>query len=277
MQNNLSINNIPNNIKAYSPSTEQQISKEIRDYFEAEKLPVNQNTLSENIKNLLSKELTIKNFLKNTINSTNSKDALQITNILKTFNLESLQELTPNLPNQMNKLLNQNLTQIQQNNTFINNSPKIEVTSPEVHIMAITVLGLVKEGKLKEAHSSLNNKSDVLEKIIDLFLSQSSQTARETANLLNFIQNVISQGLAMSPELQKMLEEKYKKLEKYLSFSSELALQNEEDIDTLSEQAQEFVKKIMNLRQQLEFMDEATTEDVITAYEKLLELIGATS
>jgi predicted nucleic acid-binding Zn-ribbon protein len=143
--------------------------------------------------------------------------------------------------------------------------------------MASNLLGMLKEGKMKEALQTFNKKGDVLEKMLDSFLSQSSQSARDSANLLNFIQNVISQGLVISPELQKMLQEKYKKLEKHLSFSEELAIEKEEDVNKLSQEAQDFVKQIMDLRQQLEFMDSETAQEVLSAYEDLLELIGVES
>ncbi|MEI7942188.1 MAG: hypothetical protein WCH76_03355 [Candidatus Riflemargulisbacteria bacterium] len=277
MLNNLSINNVPNNIKTYSPSTEQQINKDMKEYFETEKQPVNPESLSQNIKGLLSKQLTVKDFVKNMMNSNNSKNIEQISNMLKGYNVETLAENIQDMPKQMDKLLNQPQTKIQQDNTMMNNAPKIEMTSPEVQIMASNLLGMLKEGKMKEALQTFDKKGDVLEKMLDSFLSQSSQSARDTANLLNFIQNVISQGLVISPELQKMLQEKYKKLEKHLSFSEELATQKEEDVNNLSQEAQDFVKQIMDLRQQLEFMDSETAQEVLAAYEDLLELIGVES
>ncbi|MDD4527476.1 MAG: hypothetical protein PHF25_05495 [Candidatus Margulisbacteria bacterium] len=277
MQNNLSINNIPANIKTYSPSTEQQITKEIKEYFETEKQPVNQESLSQGVKSLLSKQLTVKDFVKNMLNSNSSKTTEDLSTILKSFNVETLSEQIHDLPKQMDKLLNQTQNKMQQDTNIMNNTPKIEITSPEVQIMAANLLGLIKEGKLKEAGATFNNKGDVLEKMLDSFLSQSSQNARETANLMTFIQHVVAQGLVLSPELQKMLEEKYKKLEKQLSFSEELAIEKEEDLDKLSDEAKDYVKEIMDLRQQLEFMDGDTAEEVLSAYEELLELIGVAS
>jgi len=277
MQSNLSINNIPANIKTYSPSTEQQITKEIKEYFETEKQPVNQESLSQGVKSLLSKQLTVKDFVKNMLNSNSSKTTEDLSTILKSFDVETLSEQIHDLPKQMDKLLNQTQNKMQQDTNIMNNTPKIEITSPEVQIMAANLLGLIKEGKLKEAGATFNNKGDVLEKMLDSFLSQSSQNARETANLMTFIQHVVAQGLVLSPELQKMLEEKYKKLEKQLSFSEELAIEKEEDVDKLSDEAKDYVKEIMDLRQQLEFMDGDTAEEVLSAYEELLELIGVAS
>ncbi len=277
MQSNISVNNMPNNIRTYSSSTEQQINKDMKEYFESEKQPVNPEALSQNIKGLLSKQLTVKDFVKNMMNSNNSKNIEQISNMLKGYNVETLVENIQDMPKQMDKLLNQPQTKLQQDNTMMNNAPKIEMTSPEVQIMASNLLGMLKEGKMKEALQTFNKKGDVLEKMLDSFLSQSSQSARDSANLLNFIQNVISQGLVISPELQKMLQEKYKKLEKHLSFSEELAIEKEEDVNKLSQEAQDFVKQIMDLRQQLEFMDSETAQEVLSAYEDLLELIGVES
>ncbi|GEM_PF-6017705 len=277
MQSNLSINNVPNNIKSYSPSTEQQITKEIKEYFEKEQQPTNNDSLTQGIKSLLSKQLTVKDFVKNMMNSNSSKATEDISSVLKSYDVETLSEQANDIPKHMDQLLNQSQNKIQQNNTQMNNSPIIEMTSPAVQIMASNLLVLLKDGKVKEAITTFDKNGDVLEKMIDSFLSQSSQSAKETASLMSFIQNVVAQGLVLSPELQRMLEEKYKKLEKHLSFSEEVKAEKEEDMDTLSNEAKDYVKEIMDLRQQLEFMDGDTANEVLVAYEELLELIGAES
>jgi len=277
VQSNLSINNVPNNIKSYSPSTEQQITKEIKEYFEKEQQPTNNDSLTQGIKSLLSKQLTVKDFVKNMMNSNSSKATEDISSVLKSYDVETLSEQANDIPKHMDQLLNQSQNKIQQNNTQMNNSPIIEMTSPAVQIMASNLLVLLKDGKVKEAITTFDKNGDVLEKMIDSFLSQSSQSAKETASLMSFIQNVVAQGLVLSPELQRMLEEKYKKLEKHLSFSEEVKAEKEEDMDTLSNEAKDYVKEIMDLRQQLEFMDGDTANEVLVAYEELLELIGAES
>ena len=275
MLSNLSINNSNNTVKQHSPSTEQQVNKDMKSYLDGEKLNISKEDLSANTKQLLSKQLTVKQFVKNAFNSNSSKNIENIESILQSHEVEVLKEEAPRLPAQMNKMLNQQAKTSESFTTNMNNAPKIETTSPEAQLLASNLVGLLKEGKMKEALNSFNKKGDVLEKMIDSYLSQSSQSTKATANLLSFIQNVVAMGLVVSPELQQALAEKYKKLEKHLSFSEELALENEADIDGLADDAQDFVKNIMDLRQQLEFLDQETAEDVLESYEELLGLIGA--
>jgi hypothetical protein len=278
MLNDLSINNAPNTVKLNSNNTEQKVTKDIQSYLEQEKSSVNQESLSKDIKGLLLKQLTVKEFVKNTMNSNSNKDIEEILTILKNNNIEAEKEPIKELPKQMDKLLNQTQQQVKQENVAVmDNKPNVQMTSPESQIIASNLLALIKEGKLKEAYQNFNNKGDVLEKMLDSYLSQSSQSVKESANLLNFIQNIIAQGLTLSPDLQKLIQEKYKKLEKYLSFSEELKVKNEEELDTLSEKAQEFVKNVMDLRQQLEFLDSDSVAEALKEYEGLLKMIGVNS
>jgi hypothetical protein len=265
----ININNLQNNQKSLFNQEKNFFSK-VEEYFMKENINYNKNNLQKESKNLFLGKIKTTQFLKNLTMSSNKGDFDTINTIL-----EECKELTTELRNSTNQkenFTNNNKQFTTKNTENINQTKSTGIGHLQQQILGTLIVGFVKKGKIDQASKKLNNNSELLEKVIDFFLAKKILSKTEINNILKFIQTVVANGLVVSSDFQQILQKKYKKLKDIL-LKETIPINEDEFFLSLSEDAQEFIKELLIIREKIEEDNNNDNEMLLDDYEKLLSII----
>lgn len=273
--------NQPIQAKNMARSVEQKFESKLSQYAKSTSrvLPESKD-VQQSITQLKNQTMTLKSFVKNLLGSSSTSDLANIETLTKELGLEVARDVLPQKTAKQSRagasMQNKGTAQSKSQQTMpeMGRSFDIIQTSASSELTAGNVVKMVKEGKGKQASTTVSNKPEVLGKVLSSFSSIGQLNQVQVKALMSLLENVlVSEGL-FPPEMMEEVRKKLKKCKKALDELDEAAEIDEADIDGLSEDAKNFVRDLKKLTAQVGQLPGEMPSELADAYSSLLAKLG---
>ncbi len=271
--NNININSKININNTSSKSVELKMEEKVVDYLKSSGIAPS-NDLSKGINQLKNNQLTVKDFCKNILNSTNSNDIKAVANIAQTLNVSVILDkpisnktvATGNSPlPSSTQLANK---EISQNATFMNNISIVH-TLPKDQVIAGKISQMLLGGKGKEAFNLCENKAETVMNTLDTLPKNLAFSSSQIQSVLVFTNSAMNSVLANNPVVMEKLKKEYDKFKKMLDELEEL----DGDLSTLSPEAADFLDSLQDLMKKMKNWEGDKPKDLEESFNELMGVL----
>ena len=277
----LNVENKQLNQAQAAKSTDKQFEEKLNNYLKTtgrDSIPP--QDIKQNLGLLKAQQLTIKDFCKNLLNSTNTNDLNAIKTTAEELHLDFIMDKTP-LNNKADIKNNSPLQTAAQSKNIetqnnLNFQSQINIVQAKVgdQVLSGQIINMINNGKPKEALAQMGSSTDLLEGILESFIKMNQLSSQQLQSVLAFIQEAITVFTPQLPELAEQIKKQYDRLRKKIE--EEEKLNAAEDSSELSTEAQEFVNQFKSVSSKLNQWEGEMPQDMAESYDQLLSLLGFT-
>ncbi|MDD5456001.1 MAG: hypothetical protein PHV30_03095 [Candidatus Margulisbacteria bacterium] len=275
----LNVENKQLNQAQTAKSTDKQFEDKINNYLKStgrDSIPP--QDIKQNLGLLKAQQLTIKDFCKNLLNSTNTNDLNTIKTTAEELHFDFIMDKTQltNKTDIKNNSPLQNAAQSKnietQNN--LNFQAQINIVQAKVgdQVLSGQIINLINNGKPKEALAQLGNRVDLLEGMLESLIKMNQLSTQQLQSVLAFIQEAITVFTPQLPELAEQIKKQYDRFRKKIEENDKSA--SVEDSSEISNEAQEFINEFKSVTSKLNQWDGKMPQDMAESYDQLLSLLG---
>lgn len=273
--------NQPMQQKDPAKNLDQKLESKLSEYAKStsRSLPEGKE-VQQSINQLKNQTMTLKTFVKNLLNSTNTNDLNNVETMTRELGLEVARDTLPQAPKQAKRggmMQGKGATQSKSESTMPDMGRNISIiqTSATAELASTAVIKLVKEGNGKQAATTLNSaKGEVLGKVLSSFSSLGQLNQIQIRALVTLLENVVANEGHFPPEMMEEVRKKLKKGKKALGEVDDAADIDEADVDGLSAEAKSFVRDLKSLTKQIGELPGEMPSDLADAYSSLLAKLG---